>query len=138
MVKGWLSLLAFAGGLYFGREAKAKNVEVPPNVIFVPPRIELQPDKEPLKLDEIVRYVVKEAWGYELDEEKAKELSQGLEKKIKEFDPNLDKLMKIYRRQYYLDKLEKIATTFCEGRIDRATYLFLTRRYIDKIVSMEL
>ena len=138
MVKGWLSLLAFAGGLYFGREAKAKSIEVPPNVIFVPPRIELQPDKEPLKLDEIVRHVAREAWGYELNEDQAKELSQGLERKIKELDPDLDKLMKIYKRQYYLDKLEKIATAFCEGRIDRAMYLFLTRRYIDKIVSMEL
>jgi len=138
MVKGWLSLFAFAGGLYFGREVQAREVRVPPNVVFVPPRIELQPDREPLKLDEIVKHVVREAWGLELGEEEVKRLSRELERRIREVDPNLDRLMKMYRMQYYLDKLEKIAAVFCEGRIDRATYLFLTRRYVDKIVSMEL
>jgi len=138
MVKGWLSLLAFAGGLYFGREVKARDVRVPPNVVFVPPRIELQPDREPLKLDEIVRYVARESWGRELSGEEVERLSRELERRIREVDPNLDKLMKVYRRQYYLDKLERVAAAFCEGRIDRATYLFLTRRYIDKIVSVEV
>ncbi|MEM1548490.1 MAG: hypothetical protein QXR44_04055 [Thermoproteota archaeon] len=137
MVRGWLSLLAFAGGLYLGREVKAKEVEVPPNIVFVPPRIELQPEREPFKPEDIVRQVAKEAWGLELNEEEVKRLAGEFDKRIREVDPKLDRLIKIYRRQSYLDKLEKIATAFCEGRIDRATYLFLTRRYIDKIVSME-
>jgi hypothetical protein len=138
MVKGWLSLLAFAGGLYFGREVKARDIVVPPNVIFVPPRIELQPDREPLRLDEIVRHVTREAMRLELSEDEIKRLSKELERRIKEIDPNLERLMKMYRRQYYLDKLERIAAAFCEGSIDRVTYILLTRRYIDKIVALEM
>jgi len=138
MVKGWLSLLAFAGGLYFGREVKARDIVVPPNVIFVPPRIELQPDREPLRLDEIVRHVTREAMRLELSEDEIKRLSKELERRIKEIDPNLERLMKMYKRQYYLDKLERIAAAFCEGSIDRVTYILLTRRYIDKIVALEM
>jgi hypothetical protein len=55
------------------------------------------------------------------------------QKKLVPFDLNDDE--ELHSKRY---KLERIAATFCEGRIDRATYLFLTRRYIDKIVGMEL
>lgn len=135
MVKGWLSLLAFAGGLYFGREVKAKEVEVPPNIVFVPPRIEL---REPFKPEAIVRQVVREVWGLELPEEQAKKLAQELERRIREVDPQLEKLIGIYRRQLYLDRLWRAATAFCEGRIDRGTYLSLTRRYIGRLMSIEV
>ena len=137
MVKGWLSLLAFAGGLYLGREIKAKEVEIPPNIVFVPPRIELQLEREPFNPENIVRQVAREAWGIELEEEEVKRLAQELDKKIREIDPKLDRLIKIYKRQFYLDKLERITTAFNDGRIDRTMYLFLTRRYVDKIVDME-
>jgi hypothetical protein len=136
MVKGWLSLLAFAGGLYFGREVKAKEVEVPPNVVFVPPRIDLQFDKEPFEPEKVVKQLLVER-GLQLSEENVKRLSQELEKKIKEVDPNLEKLIKIYRKQVYFEMLEKIATAFCDGRIDRTAYLFLIKRYVEKIVKLE-
>jgi hypothetical protein len=136
MAKGWLQLLAFVGGLYFGREAKAKVEEVPPNIVFVPPSIDLRPD-ENFDAEDVVRSAM-EAAGHQLGEEDVKRLSLELERRIKEVDPELSKLIKAYKRQIYLNKLEKIAIAFCDGKIDVETYLTLIKRYADKLANLEL
>ncbi|OYT28588.1 MAG: hypothetical protein B6U95_03860 [Thermofilum sp. ex4484_82] len=137
MVKGWLSLLAFAGGLYFGREAKAKVIKINPSVIFIPPR-NLESIEEPFNPEKIVRHILKEVWDLELDDKEIKALSKELDKIIRQKDPNLDRLMKIYRRQYYLSKIQKVNNAFCEGRIDRTTYVELMRRYTSMLAKIEL
>ncbi|MBO3832644.1 MAG: hypothetical protein FGF51_04570 [Candidatus Brockarchaeota archaeon] len=131
MVKGWLPLLAFVGGLYLGGEIKAKEVEVPPNIVFAPLE-EFQLDEKSFNVEDIVREVAREMWGFDLKEEQVKELTE----KFKEVDPGLEKMIKTYKIQSYLNKLEKIAVAFNEGKIDVATYLFLTESYVRKIQNL--
>ncbi|QOJ78959.1 hypothetical protein IG193_00385 [Infirmifilum lucidum] len=128
----WYSLLALASGWAVGREVKRKEYIVSPTIVFVSPTTDVIDalSSRPKGVEDIVREAFKENMGREPTEEELRLVIKELEKRSQ--GPS-DKTRKIYE---CLDKLRKIQEAFCNGKIDSGLYVWMRRRYVDKLVKL--
>ena len=118
-----LALLAFAGGLLAGRELHAREVEIPPNIIFFP----METKYGKIDAENIVMNTAKKM-GVKVDPETLKRVVSQISRTIE----------LVEKRNIYLKMLELASRALCEGRISRKTYTILVKRYEDKLGKIEL
>jgi hypothetical protein len=125
-----ISLLLFGAGVAIGREVQAKRVRVPPEILYLP------------KPEEYLR-------------EKYSDAESTLKKALREQNPDLpeeevdrrakeilDEAQKgsssgLSSRARDFDRLQRVVEGFWDGKIDTSLYLFLVRKYVDRLADTE-
>jgi len=122
MSEKWTLSTLFVLGLLYGRKSSAKQVEVPPRIIHIPPQSPVLPSSSPVNLETTVNELLKSLESHNIKIEREKLI------KIAEI---------VQRRDLCLERIKEASKAFMEGRISRSVYVFLVEFYQRKLIEAE-